>query len=97
MKIKLNEHITDFAGEPIEGLSVGDAIINSLMTMLKGEENMDGKAKFELFALASKLHGKEEVDLSLDEAAKIKDRVGRIYTPLIVGRLWNVLDPSPLT
>lgn len=93
----LNEVLKDMQGEPFaDGATYGSAIITGLTSQLPGDERLDGKKKFDLFKLAMKVDemmtGKGG-ELSTKEIETIKDRVG-IYPPLMVGRLWSLLDPA---
>jgi len=35
-----------------------------------------------------------EIDLNLDDTKLVRDLVADLYTPLIVGQIWNILDPE---
>ena len=97
MKIKTTVILKDYDGEAIidgtkkQPISLRDACINALNTMTDKDRSMDGKEKFELFELSLKLK-KDEVELKAEEIAKIKKRVGMIYTPIVVGRVDELLE-----
>lgn len=106
-KINLKSQILrDLAGEPIypnrveNGMLVEDkskpalTIANLIVTNLIGE---DAKAtpeeRFNNFRLASKIKDTEdEVELSIEELATIKKKVGENPMPLVVGRVWEALE-----
>jgi hypothetical protein len=48
------------------------------------------EAKF--FQLSVKLYKDKEIDLTVDEAALIKERVRVTYGPLVYGRVCELLD-----
>ena len=93
----LNEVLTDMKGEPFtDGATYGATIIQALTAQLPGDDRLDGKKKFDLFKIAMKvddmMQGKGG-ELGVDEIKTIKDRVG-VYPPLMVGRIWSMLDPA---
>ena len=93
----LNEVLKDMQGEPFaDGATYGSAIIQALTSQFPGDERLDGKKKFDLFKIAMKvddmMQGKGG-ELGVDEIKSIKDRVS-IYPPLMVGRIWSMLDPA---
>ncbi len=53
-----------------------------------------GEEKFENYNLACKMKACPEtnVDLTVDEAAKVKKAVGRCYGSAVVGFIWKILD-----
>ena len=63
----------------------------ALMTIMRGE-NTDGAEKVTRYALAMRVHQSDEVELNVEERAKLKDLVGKIYGPLIVGQVWEMLE-----
>lgn len=93
----LNEPLKDWKGVAFEdGATYGSAIIQALTGQLPGDERLDGKKKFDLFKIAMKVDDMMQDkggELSTKEIETIKDRVG-IYPPLMVGRLWSLLDPA---
>lgn len=99
MKIKLNVPITDLSGEPIKEanskdyVTIGSACVAAVMNSGLTEKT-EGKEKFERYQLANKIHNKPEIDLSIDEIAKIKGFVGAMYTPLVVGRIFDHFEGS---
>jgi len=56
--------------------------------------NMDGIEKARRYFLAIEIHtAKNQVELSVDDIKLIKDEIGRVYPPLIVGQAYEILDP----
>jgi hypothetical protein len=106
-KIDFNKRILrDLAGDPIypnkvennqlvEDKSKPPITISSIIvTNLLGE---DSKAtpteRFDNFRLASKIKdAKSEVELTIEEIATIKKKIGENPMPLVVGRVWEVLE-----
>jgi hypothetical protein len=75
-------------------LTLGDAAVNALLSPTQADQQMTGIEKFKLDELARKIYGKKDVVLTLDELKLIKDRVGSISPPMVVGAVWRLLDPA---
>lgn len=45
-------------------------------------------------ALALRIAGAGQLDLTAEETAMAKQAIGRIYAPLVVYRAWALLDPA---
>lgn len=97
MKIDLSYPILDLNGSPLlEGFDVRTACVQALTSALPSDERSTGDQKVKLFSLAVKLTSTQgdEVDLTAEEISQIKSRSGQLFTPLVVGRLWSILDPA---
>ncbi len=102
MKIDFNTELKDLRGKPIpltiDNVSVNatllEACVESLMCLFDNERTEEGKSKYERWKLAEKLMKSVSgvVDLSVEEIAKLKKRVGKRYSPLIVGPAYSILD-----
>lgn len=95
MKLDFTQEIKDLDGKPIKdakdvSLTLKAVAINALLTQLEGE-NPSGEEKAKSYALALKINdGVTEV--SIDEAARLKAAIGKLYTPLVVGRAFELLE-----
>ncbi len=78
---------SDDKGEAIE-VTAQAVVVNALLTPVQNEKGVDKLRKFEL---AKKVHGDNGVDLDEDDIKLIKDRVGEVYAPLIVGQIYDLL------
>ena len=84
-------------GEILEGqtedITVKMIAVMALVTPLK-DEKIDGRAKRKLIKLADKIEAtKSKIELSVSEISKIAKRVDQMYpNPLIVTRVWDILD-----
>lgn len=72
--------------------TVFGVIIDALLTPQRGEESLPGEEKLKRWELARKIHGKFDVDLSLDELTLIKTLVGKAFGPVVVGQVWSLLE-----
>lgn len=100
MKIQFNQILKDLDGENMQeatpkgnkDLTLKSACVNALFVELQ-DERTSGKDKLERYALALKIHNSnDEVELKVEEFALLKNRVGKLYLPLIVGRVYEIIE-----
>ena len=82
------------AGKPI---TLGDVAVTALQSQLKDEQDMPGAKKFELYRLAGKVYKNKACHLTAEEIALLKDRIGKVYGPGVVGPAWAILDPNSVS
>lgn len=70
--------------------------VAALNTPLREDEALSGQAKADLFFLAQKVHNEGEPDLSTEERAQIKERVGRAFQQTIVGPFYAMIENKNL-
>lgn len=63
-------------------------IINALMA---DEQGIDGAKKLLRFNLAKRIQSGEQ-DIVVEEAALIKELVGKLFNPLVVGNVYELLE-----
>lgn len=88
---KLTETGPDGKVQPIE---LWEVAVNALETGLPDDRSLTGVRKFELDQLARRVYKCKSCVLTSDELKTVKDRIGEIYPPLMVGAAWRALDPS---
>jgi len=96
MKIDVTKVLKDFDDNPIMDVKNGEtveatirmAIVNALLTPSKNDK---GTEKLEKFTLAQRVYGDDEVDLNEDEIKLIKDKIGELFAPMVVGRIFELL------
>lgn len=60
---------------------------------LLSDQQVDGTEKFARYQLAQKIHGATEgLDLTVEDVAKLKDVIGKVYPPMISGQAWLLLE-----
>jgi len=99
MKIYPNQIIctidgTAFKKEGGDPLKLKDVCIEALLATYK-EESITGKEKLDRYLIAEKIakHDTEiELDLDVEDIAKIKDLVGKAFGPGIVGPCYKLLN-----
>lgn len=64
------------------------AIVNALLSPVQKDTGVDKMKKWEL---AQRVFKQDEVEVSIDDVKIIKDRIGELYPPLIVGQVWKIL------
>jgi len=95
MKIK-NEKLMGLGNKPIvlENEEVTFASICIGAVLAKGEQET-GTMKFSNYQLAEKLAAAkvdEDIELTIEEAKVIKDKVGTHYTAVLVGPIYKLLE-----
>ena len=96
MKISFSTTFTDLIdGKPIEDqgvvMTLGIIGTRALMQMdPKAEE--PGEQKVKDFQLAQKIVKGGEIEITADEATRLKHRIAKFFGPIIVGQAWPLLD-----
>jgi len=68
------------------------AIINALLSPVQKESGVDKVNKYELAKRVYSTTVDELVELSAEDITLIKNRIGEVYPPLIVGQIYNLLE-----
>ena len=94
MKVNFTKKLRNIDGKPIKDkdgtITLSSISINALLAQTK--EEVEGKEKVEQYDLALKIRDNKDADLTVEEIAKIKELVGKIFPPLIVGQTFKMLD-----
>jgi hypothetical protein len=72
-------------------LTVGKAARNSLYFLGQDEQNTSGDERYHRGEFAARLKGVVE-DLKSEEIVLIKTRVGKVYPPMVVKRVWDAVE-----
>jgi len=69
-------------------------VVNALLTQDPNDTTVTGTEKAKRFTLAMKIHDTKDsqVDITAEEISKIKELVGKYYTALVVGRVYDLLE-----
>lgn len=101
MKYDLTTPITDFKGKRItdadnpEGYTLGSCLIRALcyVEAVQGQAQPPAEEKFKAGLLAQKIAtAGDSVDLTTEEMALAKHQVGRLFLPLMLVQVWNLLE-----
>ncbi|MBE3139512.1 MAG: hypothetical protein IMZ53_02910 [Thermoplasmata archaeon] len=96
MKIDFSKILCNIDGTQMQEakdkpLTLDKVCVNAILSEMQGE-TASGVEKVERFKLAKKICGASEIDITIEEAAQIKERVGKLYLPLIVGQIFEILE-----
>ena len=75
-----------------EPLTVRVTAVKSLTAIFRDEQELPGEEKVKRFHLALKVTDEDEPDLKAEDIVLIKKMVGKMYGPVVVGRMWAILD-----
>ncbi len=97
MKIDTGMEILDLAGVSIKD-GEGNLLLKTVLTgALVGQpqgEVLDGATSAKKLNLALRIAGAKTVELSVKEIELLMTLVGKMYMPLVAGRVWHILDPT---
>jgi len=97
MKITgLDRALVDLRGRELiaegEPLTFRGAVAGALLSQPSGE-NLSGAKKYRRYRLARLvMDAQGEVELTAEDVAEIKQAVGEVYLPLVVGQVWDWLE-----
>ncbi len=95
MRIKVLETIKNYEGKDV---LEGDkpvtfrAIFSGALNSMEEREVIPAEQKAKIFQLSLKLFKGNEVDLTVEERTLIKERTAKFYTPLVSGRVSDILE-----
>ncbi len=74
-------------------MTLGDACAEALLGLNESDRTENGKSKWERWQLASRiLKSTKPIKITAEETAKIKERVGKMYGPVVVGPVYELLE-----
>ena len=102
--------VTDLKNEPLmerapdgkaTAITLGQLCSNALLTTYDDERSLSAQEKIRRFKLALKLNdasGKPAKDVSLTaaEISEITNLSAKLYSPLAVGKILQIIDPEAL-
>lgn len=99
MKIKIDQPILDFGGKPITVSNIDKTeftyrmAIENAINFQTDQEVMIAEKKLKAFQIGVRLNHKKliEYDLTTDQLAFIKERIGVFYSPVIYGRYLELI------
>jgi len=74
-----------------EDLTIGAALVQALTATYRTEQ-VDGVEKFKRYKLAIAIGDFEEAVLTAEDVVLLKRLIGMFYGPVIVGRVWELLE-----
>jgi len=102
--IDMNAPLLNFKGDTLvdtgedgssatRALLLRDVVQRALITPIKTDEDLTALEKFGLESLARRAED-DSPEFSVEDLSKIKARIAAVYTQLIIGPAWRLLDPS---
>ena len=95
MKLKQKTILMSLKGEPLKNekgvsITLQDVVVESLLWVHQGD---DGKVKYEKYKLAQKFMSNENtVSVTSEEIVTIKESVGKVYGPAVIGPCFDILE-----
>ena len=93
MKVNLKTSLKAFDGADVTD-ATGPVLISTLcINALMKEDTVAGAEKMKRFLLARRIYDAEgDLDITVEEASLIKDLVGSTFAPIVVGRVYELLE-----
>ena len=97
MLLDTTKVLVNIAGESSKE-SVNDVAVDVILrtvvvnALLSPVEKDTGMKKMEKEELARKIYQNDSVDLTIEQVKLIKDRIGEMYAPIVVGQCWRLLE-----
>ena len=97
MKVDMTQTLLGVDGNPVHD-ETGEAVvlralcINALMAVMEEDKNQSGEEKLKADELARRLYNEDMPDLTPEELAKLKERVGKMYGAVVVGPIYRILN-----
>jgi hypothetical protein len=74
-------------------LTLWDVSVVALETLLEDDRTLPGIDKFKRDQLARKIYLRSNVEVSPEDIALIRGRIGKVYGPAVIGAAWPMLGP----
>jgi hypothetical protein len=97
MKIDLDALILDLHGKPLPNggdasMTLGETIATAMIAIAPDDQSLSGDEKMRMFRLAQLAVKGGAQDIKTEDLAMLKTRVGKMYGPLIVGRVYDLIE-----
>ena len=98
MRINFSKPLNDLEGAPLVvpgsliPMTLSSVCVTALVTLSQDDQNVDAKTKYDWGHLANQIYGKNELELSTEQIVLLKNRIGKLYGPLIVAQAWDLLE-----
>ena len=100
MRVTVNIPLPSYDGTPVIAetgkiLTLRSACCEALLVGHRADTDLPAEEKVGRWRLATRIARKDEVDLTAEEVALVKDLIARRYSAAVVGPAWEMLDPPP--
>ena len=87
----------DSSGEPItKTLTLADAIIAALFNGINRDKTESASEQARRYRIAARVQDADIIAFTAEETTLIMDSAARYWGPLVIGRLYEQLDPAVL-
>jgi hypothetical protein len=95
MRVKVTDQLIDYEGRKLvdgtEPVTFRRVFVTALNTF-SDTDRPNPQQMALIYSLSNRLYENADVELTLEEAALIKDRVGKTFNPLVYGRTVDLLE-----
>jgi hypothetical protein len=96
MKINFDAFLIHLDGKPLTDkngdVNLKTVAVESLMVVIESDRTTKGEVKFMRYKLAEKVNSGGEVELTPEEAAMLKQRIGDVFGTAVVGPAFKLLN-----
>ena len=97
MLVKVNVPLKTLDGQTMKDNIDGQVVdatlkliaVNAILSPVQKESGIE---KVKKFNLAQRIYDNDTVELSVEEVSLIKERIGELFPPLVVGQAFKMLD-----
>ena len=76
-----------------KAMTLGDAIIESMLAVMPEEKkSLTGQQKADFYKIACKAGRGGIAEYKIEELTSIKERIGKLYPPNVVGACWEIIE-----
>lgn len=97
MQVNFDQGLLGLDDKPLEDgegpITLGRVAVEVLCGMEQGEK-VTGEQKLARFKLAQRIRRGDPVQVSVEEVALLKERLAKFCPPVVMGRCWEILDPT---
>lgn len=100
MKINFKQELGTFNGTRLmydekTPWTLQTACVESLGAIYRDEQSVAAEEKFKRYMLAEKIiNATKTTDFTIDEVSMLRTMVGKHPSPIIVGRVWEILEKA---
>ncbi len=96
MQLDLDEKILDLEGKPLKDadkdMTLCSVVCAAMLATVPEDQNLPADKKVKMFRLAQIAIKRGKQDLPIEDVAFLKERIGKLYGPLVVGRVYDILE-----
>lgn len=99
MRVNLAQPLRGIDGQPVvendKTITLAQLVIGTLLTPAAKDDELTDEEKVRRFNLALRIEAQQpDCPLQIEEAALIKQLIGKHPLPLVVGRVWSTLEEA---